>query len=579
VKKLYLKKYKENEFLEILTYLYEWPKSEFGRKYNIVYPQYFKKYKSFFNQKIPQGKYIYDYMDFGKTLAKQGLRKIQQLVDGTNFDDEFKPKIESYLYKKISITDFSKLDLSTTIHLEKMDKNQFENLPEKITDINQLPNNKIHEEFLEKNFKKIHEYRNIRIKYETSTVLERIYIGAVYGPNEKKIYISDIEKNNRIYPKYLKQYSQYKELFEKNKENDSKKFKNILDDYSQGNNEGIFTYLNFILSQCVFNIKVKPKNIKLGYESEEKRLIVELQLPDFDRITIKEYRIKKDRTLQEDDYGNPLDKIISKSEHNKIAENILYLIPIRIIYEFFYFDFNHYFKHIALNGIVASYNKATGKIEKNNVLSLFVERQKVLKLNLNKINPKECFRGLKGISASKIYENVPINPILTFKKDKRIIKSKPILDNLKEENLAVMPWDEFEHLIRELFAKEFGKDGEEVKITQSSRDRGVDAIAYDPDPIRGGKYIIQAKRYTATVDVAAVRDLYGTIHNEGANRGILVTTAKYGSDAYNFAKDKNISLINGSELLGLLNKHGYNNFKIDIMEARKTLNLTPKKPY
>jgi len=40
--------------------------------------------------------------------------------------------------------------------------------------------------------------------------------------------------------------------------------------------------------------------------------------------------------------------------------------------------------------------------------------------------------------------------------------------------------------------------------------------------------VLQAKRYTRTVDVAAVRDLYGTVVNEGANRGILVTTASYG---------------------------------------------------
>ena len=35
-----------------------------------------------------------------------------------------------------------------------------------------------------------------------------------------------------------------------------------------------------------------------------------------------------------------------------------------------------------------------------------------------------------------------------------------------------------------------------------------------------GKTVIQAKRYVNTVDVSAVRDLYGTVHNEGASRGI-----------------------------------------------------------
>jgi restriction system protein len=67
--------------------------------------------------------------------------------------------------------------------------------------------------------------------------------------------------------------------------------------------------------------------------------------------------------------------------------------------------------------------------------------------------------------------------------------------------------------------------------------------------------------------VSAVRDLYGTILNEGANKGILVTTANYGPDAYEFAKDKPITLLSGNELLYLLQKHGHK-ARIDLAEAR-----------
>lgn len=56
----------------------------------------------------------------------------------------------------------------------------------------------------------------------------------------------------------------------------------------------------------------------------------------------------------------------------------------------------------------------------------------------------------------------------------------------------------------------------------------------------------------------------------GANKGILVTTSDYGADSYEFAKGKPITLINGANLLFLLNKHGYK-AKIDIEEARKML--------
>ena len=68
--------------------------------------------------------------------------------------------------------------------------------------------------------------------------------------------------------------------------------------------------------------------------------------------------------------------------------------------------------------------------------------------------------------------------------------------------------------------------------------------------------VIHAKRYPHTVGVSAVRDLYGTILNEGASKGLLVTTSGYGPDAFNFAKDKPIELIDGGGLLYLLNEIG-----------------------
>ena len=98
--------------------------------------------------------------------------------------------------------------------------------------------------------------------------------------------------------------------------------------------------------------------------------------------------------------------------------------------------------------------------------------------------------------------------------------------------------------------------GLETKLTRSSRDGGVDVVAFDIRPVIGGKVVIQAKRYRDTVGVSAVRDLYGTMLNEGANKGILIATSGYGPDAFDFAKDKPIELIDGGGLLYLLNQVG-----------------------
>ncbi len=141
-----------------------------------------------------------------------------------------------------------------------------------------------------------------------------------------------------------------------------------------------------------------------------------------------------------------------------------------------------------------------------------------------------------------------------------------------------MDWEDFEHLCRELFEREFAASGATVSVTKASRDQGVDAVIYDPDPIRGGKMVIQAKRYVNTVDVSAVRDLWGTVSHEGAMKGLLVTTSQFGPDSYAFAQDKPLTLINGSELLYLLEKHGYT-FRIDLEQARQIMRDSGALPF
>ena len=83
---------------------------------------------------------------------------------------------------------------------------------------------------------------------------------------------------------------------------------------------------------------------------------------------------------------------------------------------------------------------------------------------------------------------------------------------------------DFEDLVAALFKAM----GMEVMTTERSGDGGVDIRAMDPDPIRGGKLVIQVKRYRNTIPLASVRDLYGTMLHEGATKGILVTTAEFG---------------------------------------------------
>jgi restriction system protein len=76
-----------------------------------------------------------------------------------------------------------------------------------------------------------------------------------------------------------------------------------------------------------------------------------------------------------------------------------------------------------------------------------------------------------------------------------------------------------------------------------------------------------SKRYKNTVGVSSVRDLFGTMHNEGASKGILVTTSGYGKAAYDFANGKPIELITGGNLLHLLKEHANIEAKIEVPDG------------
>jgi restriction system protein len=155
-----------------------------------------------------------------------------------------------------------------------------------------------------------------------------------------------------------------------------------------------------------------------------------------------------------------------------------------------------------------------------------------------------------------------IKPIIEFNMvDKRFVEQGDALSGLESRpNLMDLTPTEFEVLVSNLFTKM----GLDTKLTRSSRDGGVDAVAFDTRPVLGGKVVIQAKRYRDTVGVSAVRDLFGTMLNEGANKGILVCTSGYGPDAYNFSKDKPIELIDGGGLLYLLREHAGTDARIVV---------------
>lgn len=368
-----------------------------------------------------------------------------------------------------------------------------------------------------------------------------------------------VRETQQLLSAELAAYGHAADLYVSQCEGQKRVLTEMLAGYDNGVKDDVINRMHCVLSTLVLPRSV-PRTWEIDFDNEERILVVDFALPDVvHRPPFKIVHLKKGHAR----------KPLSQTEKKEIIPRVHPAILLRVAHELFLNDQAEIVRLLVLNGWVEFDDPSTGVRTKAYTASLMVERAQIINLNLGRIDSLVAFDSLHGRSAGKLIEIVPIEPTLSLnRKDSRFVDAKAVLGSLnKSTNLAAMDWQVFEHLIRELFEKEFAGHGAEVKITQASRDRGVDAIAFDPDPIHGGKYVIQAKRYTHTVDVSAVRDLCAVVTKEGASRGILVTTSNYGADAYAFANNSPVTLLNGAQLLGLLEKHGYS-FRIDLREAR-----------
>ena len=331
----------------------------------------------------------------------------------------------------------------------------------------------------------------------------------------------------------------------------------------EGNAESVTEFIELLIDGMDVPLDYES-GYKMIYNPENKSVIAEINLPrieDIPRLKSVTY-IKTRQEFKETFYTD--------NQIQKIYDLVLYEIVLMYLSRIFSANLNaDLVEAVVINGIVKTIDKSTGNDVEICVLSVREKRDVFETLNLLSIDPKSWFRSTRGVAAASLASVTPVQPIqILNKEDRRFVEGYSVIDSIDDNmNLAAIDWQDFENLIREVFGQEFSSNGGEVKVTQASRDGGVDAIAFDPDPIRGGKIVIQAKRYTNVVNVSAVRDLYGTLMNEGAMKGILVTTSYFGNDAYDFANGKPIQLIDGAQLLGLLEKHGHK-ARIDLQEAK-----------
>lgn len=314
-----------------------------------------------------------------------------------------------------------------------------------------------------------------------------------------------------------------------------------------GEHAGVVRYFKMVLER---SLRGEPDAVsaEVGYSPDSKHVVVDLELPEFSAVPEEATY----RYVKAGDRVEPVARPLAKRK--VLYSHLLSQVVLKCVDAVFRASPPSVVDCLTLNGMLDAVDPATGQQVRVCLLSVRVTADTFRTINLGQVQPEQCLRSLRASVSRSPTELLAVRPLVEMDMvDPRFVETMDVMSGLDHRrNLMELSPNEFEGLITNLFASM----GLDTRQTRPSRDGGVDCVAFDPRSIFGGKVVIQAKRYRNTVGVSAVRDLFGTVQNEGASKGILVTTSGYGKAAFDFARGKPLELLDGRNLLHLLSEHG-----------------------
>jgi restriction system protein len=310
-----------------------------------------------------------------------------------------------------------------------------------------------------------------------------------------------------------------------------------------------------------------PCEYQLAYRREPRELVIEYRLPSADMVPrARDFRYVKTRG-EIDELLRPVKEI------KELYASVVYQVALRTMWESFaVVEAHEVVDAVIFNGIVSATNRATGKPEELHLVSAPAVRATFSELVLDQLDPAACLKYLKAVVSPHPYDLEPVEPVIEFQQAKyRFADPIDVLAGIDSRpDLLKMDWWKFENLIRQLF-EGMGLD---VRVTQSSRDEGIDAVAYNKtDIVHQAEILIQAKRYSHCVPTNDVRALAGSVEEKRATSGVLVTTAWVSAETKAFAARNNrLRIIEGGELKHLLAE--YLDLDVRIELARRPRRAT-----
>ncbi|MEU5087294.1 restriction endonuclease [Streptomyces sp. NPDC021356] len=291
-----------------------------------------------------------------------------------------------------------------------------------------------------------------------------------------------------------------------------------------------------------------PRQLSAAYDAPAGQLVLDWELPGYDVVPA----VKSVRYVAASDEDKESARPVTQCR--ALYREVVAQCVLLVLHELFAADAFGALESVALNGFVDAHDPATGRQGHIPLATVMAPRSTFGGLHLEQVDPVSCLTdALRGLLTARPDQLTAVRP---GRRPEDVGDGGRVVthggEGDDEPDLYTMDPIAFESLVADLFRAM----GMQAVTTQRSGDGGVDVDALDPAPIRGGRIVVQVKRYRNTVPPTAVRDLYGTVQDQGANKGVLVTTSKFGPGSHTFAGGKPLELVSGTELVDLLHRHG-----------------------
>jgi restriction system protein len=131
------------------------------------------------------------------------------------------------------------------------------------------------------------------------------------------------------------------------------------------------------------------------------------------------------------------EKVLKEKDLGALYEDAIIQATRRSVHEVFEGDYAAHCQVVVFNGVVVGLDRAPGRDFRPCIVSLQAEREAFLDMDLRRVEPRACFRSLRGLSGASIAPMEPIRPIRTFdKQDARLSKPSPSSTALKRIEIS-----------------------------------------------------------------------------------------------------------------------------------------------